>query len=143
MQQQLARPIGIVRADTVGEQIRGNVDPIEPYPAVQHARACVGHLQMAESQALDLAALQDDACLERVEDLVVVPCLVVARNELAIILARAEGDMGRGRVATQSPAEVVCSPLSGGVEVFVLEALSYRFEVCGGLCGCGRGRRRG
>ena len=44
----------------------------------------VGQLHVAEAQALDLAAAQHDAALERVDDRVVVPCPAVAAMEAAM-----------------------------------------------------------
>src|SRR6478735_9563854 len=77
VEEQLAGAVRVVGADAVGVAVRRDVHAVQPDLPVDHPGIRVGQLHVAEAQALDLAAAQHDAALERLDDRVVVPCSAV------------------------------------------------------------------
>ena len=99
VQQQLAASVGIVGADAVGELVRGDVHALQPQLAPGPAGVGVGELDLAEPQALDLAALQHDPGLDGVEDGVVVARPAVGGDRRGAVTGRGRVLMGLARVA--------------------------------------------
>ena len=89
MHQQLARAVGIVRADAVRHLIRGNVHTVQPQLPVDDAGEGIGDLRVPLAQRLHLAATEHDARLERVDDVVVAMGAPVTGNELVAELVGA------------------------------------------------------
>ena len=77
--QQLPRPLGVV-AFAGGGLVRRDVAVVEPHLAVPHERVGVLQVHLAVAQRLHLAALQRDAGLPALEQVVLEPRLAVRRH---------------------------------------------------------------
>lgn len=69
-----------VGIEAVSLVIGGNVHPVQEQLTVLHGAEGVLHIHFSCAQALDLGALQLDACLIAVQNIVVVECLAVGRD---------------------------------------------------------------
>ena len=79
MQQQFARGLGLVILE-IAVRILVNVRVVQKDLVVLHAREGVADLAFAGAQRLDLGAVQDDARLEGLEDVIVAPGFRVGHN---------------------------------------------------------------
>src|SRR5579884_3962964 len=77
VQEQLAGPVRIVAAETLGEGVGGDMDPVQPHLAVLDPGVGIPQRHQPVAEGLDLAALQGDAALDGLEDVVVVAGLAV------------------------------------------------------------------
>ena len=74
-------------AHAVRELVGRDVDAVEPQRSIDHSCERVGDLDLAESQAFHLAALQHDSGLDRVEDGVVVARFAIGRDDRVVGVA--------------------------------------------------------
>ena len=79
VQEQFARRFGRVVLE-VAVRVFVNVRVVQPDLVLLDAREGVGDLSLARAQRLDLRAMQHDARLERLEDVVIAPGFVVGHD---------------------------------------------------------------
>src|SRR5579884_1681664 len=81
VQQQLARPVGIV-VRTVALRVLRDVQPVQPRLAVAHLRIRLLQRRLTAAQRLHLRPAQHETRLDLVREVVVVPCAAVVDDQL-------------------------------------------------------------